>query len=81
MEYNLKRRLFLNAAYTYQSPRQSWGKEIPDYSDLSVVITGVINRHFAVYLKGGNLLDNANYRFFAIPELPRNLGGGLRINF
>ncbi len=81
MEYNLKRRLFLNAAYTYQSPRQSWGKEIPDYSDLSVVITGVINRHFAVYLKGGNLLDNANYRFYAIPELPRNLGGGLRINF
>ena len=81
MECNLKRRLFLNAAYTYQSPRLSWGEQIPHYSDLSVVLTGVINRHFAVYLKGGNLLNSMNYRFFAIPELPRNLGGGLRINF
>ena len=81
LEYNLKRRLFLNAAYTYQSSRLSWGKEIPDYSDLTVVLTGVINRHFAVYVKGGNLLNNMNYRFFAIPELPRNIGGGIRVNF
>ena len=81
LEYNLKRRLFLNAAYTYQSKRLSWGEEIPDYSDLTVVLTGVINRHFAVYVKGGNLLNNMNYRFFAIPELPRNIGGGIRVNF
>ena len=81
MEYNLKRRLFLNAAYTYQSERNSWGNVIPSYSDLTVVLTGIINRHFAVYLKGGNLLGGNNYRFYAIPELPRNLGGGLRVNF
>ena len=81
LEFNFKRRLFLNAAYTYQSPRLSWGGEIPPYSDLSVVLTGVINRHFSVYVKGGNLLNNKNYRYFAIPELPLNAGGGIRVIF
>ncbi|MBR5034846.1 MAG: hypothetical protein IKX71_06030 [Bacteroidales bacterium] len=81
LEYNLKRRFFINAAYTYQSVRKSWGGDIPPYSDLTVVLTGVINRHFSVYVKGGNLLNNVNFRYFAIPELPLNIGGGLRINF
>lgn len=81
MEFNIKRRLFLNAAYTYQSARISWGGTIPDYSDLSVVLTGVINRHFSAYVKGGNLLNSKNYRYYAIPELPLNIGGGVRINF
>ena len=81
LEFNIKRRFFINAAYTYQSDRISWGGDIPDYSDLSVVLTGVLNRHFSVYVKGGNLLNNMNYRYFAIPELPLNIGGGLRINF
>ena len=81
LEYNLKRRFFINAAYTYQSSRLSWGGDIPPYSDLTVVLTGVINRHFSVYVKGGNLLNNVNYRYFEIPELPLNIGGGVRINF
>ena len=81
LEYNLKRRFFINAAYTYQSSRLSWGGTIPPYSDLTVVITGVINRHFSVYVKGGNLLNNVNFRYFEIPELPLNIGGGVRINF
>ena len=81
LEFNFKRRLFINAAYTYLSPRLSWGGEIPSYSDLSVVLTGVIDRHFSVYVKGGNLLNNKNYRYFAIPELPLNVGGGIRMIF
>lgn len=81
MEFNIKRRFFLNASYVYESERKNWDGDMPKYSDLTVMLTGVINRHFAVYLKGGNLLDNANYRYFAIPELPRNIGGGLRVNF
>jgi hypothetical protein len=81
LEYNIKRRLFVNAAYSFESERLSWGGTIPNYSDLTVVLTWVINRHFSAYLKGGNLLGNPNYRYFAIPELPRNIGGGLRINF
>ena len=81
MEFNIKRRLFLNAAYTYQSSRISWGGTIPDYSDLTVVLTGVINRHFSAYVKGGNLLNSKNYRYFEIPELPLNIGGGIRIIF
>ncbi|MBO4557857.1 MAG: hypothetical protein J5693_04550 [Bacteroidales bacterium] len=80
-EFNVKRRIFLNAAYTFESRRTTWGGVIPDYSDLTVTLTGVINRHFSVYVKGGNLLNNMNYRYFEIPELPRNIGGGLRINF
>ena len=81
MEFNVKRRFFINAAYTYQSSRLSWGGEIPDYSDLSVVLTGVLNRHFSVYVKGGNLLNHMNYRYLAILEMPLNIGGGVRINF
>lgn len=81
MEFNIKRRLFLNASYNYESERKSWGGTIPNYSDLNVVLTWVIGRNFAIYLKGGNLLDNPNFRYYAIPELPRNLGGGIRINF
>ncbi len=81
MEYNFKRRFFLNAAYTYRSERLSWDGTIPTYSDLTVVLTAVLNRHFAVYAKGGNLLNNKNYRYLDIPELPLNIGGGLRINF
>ena len=81
MEYNFKRRFFLNAAYTYRSERLSWDGTIPAYSDLTVVLTAVLNRHFAVYAKGGNLLNNQNYRYLDIPELPLNIGGGLRINF
>ena len=81
LEYNIKRRFFLNAAYSFESERLSWGGTIPDYSDLTVVLTWVINRHFSAYLKGGNLLNNPNYRYYAIPELPLNIGGGLRINF
>ena len=81
LEYNFKRRFFLNAAYSFESERISWGGTIPDYSNLTVVLTGVINRHVAVYVKGDNLLNNQNYRYFAIPELPLNIGGGVRINF
>ena len=81
LEYNLKRRFFINAAYTYQSSRKAWGGDIPPYSDLTVVLTGVINRHFSVYVKGANLFNNVNFRYFAIPELPINIGGGVRINF
>ncbi|MBQ7254588.1 MAG: hypothetical protein IJS30_07945 [Bacteroidales bacterium] len=81
LEFNIKRRLFLNASYTYESERESWGGVMPEYSDLNVVLTGVINRNLSIYLKGGNLLDNPNFRYFAIPELPRNIGGGIRINF
>lgn len=81
MEFNIKRRFFLNAAYTFESERLSWGGTIPNYSDLTVVLTGVINRHIAVYVKGGNLLNNPNYRYFEIPELPLNIGGGVRLNF
>ena len=81
MEFNIKRRLFLSANYAFESQRLSWGGTIPNYSDLTVTLTGVINRHFAAYIKGGNLLNNPNYRYFEIPELPLNLGGGIRINF
>ena len=81
LEYNFKRRFFLNAAYSYEGERACWGMTIPDYSNLTVVLTGVVNRHIAVYIKGDNLFNHQNYRYFAIPELPLNIGGGVRINF
>ncbi len=81
MEFNVKRRVFVNASYAYESSRRAWEGEIPDYKDLSVTLTGVINRHISAYVKGGNLLDNMNYRFYEIPEIGRNIGGGVRINF
>ena len=81
LEFNIKRRLFLNASYVYESEKESWGGVIPKYSDLNVVLTWVITRNLSVYLKGGNLLNNPNFRYFEIPELPRNIGGGIRINF
>lgn len=81
LDYNIKRRLFLSATYSFESERISWGGNIPVYSDLTVVATWVFNRHFSAYVKGGNLLGNSNFRYYEIPELPRNIGGGIRINF
>ena len=82
MEYNFKERFFLSANFHYESEKDSWrGGTVPEYIDLSVMATYAVNRHFSAYVKGGNLLNNLNFRYFAIPEMPRNIGAGVAVNF
>ena len=82
LEYNFKERVFLSASFHYESEKDTWlGEAMPEYMDLSAMATYAINRHFSAYIKGGNLLNKQNFRYFAIPEMPRNIGGGVAVNF
>lgn len=82
LEYNFKERVFLSANFHYESEKDSWqGGVVPKYMDLSAMATYAVNRHFSAYIKGGNLLNNLNFRYFEIPEMPRNIGAGIAVNF
>lgn len=81
-EYNFKERFFISAGFHYESEKESWlGGTVPEYLDLTAMATYAVNRHFSAYIKGGNLLNNMNFRYFEIPEMPRNIGAGIAVNF
>ncbi|MCF0172348.1 MAG: TonB-dependent receptor, partial [Bacteroidales bacterium] len=80
--YDIKKRFFVGADFHYESEKNSWhGGKVPDYIDLSATATYVVNRHLSAYIKGGNLLNRHNFRYFEIPEIPLNIGGGVSVKF
>ena len=81
IEYNFRERLFLSTALVIHGERESQIGTVPVYLDLSAKAEFKINRFFSAYVKGGNLLNKANYIYADIASMPINVGGGICIDF
>ena len=82
--YNIKERFIVSLDYNFRSPLSGsrFGDfEVPAVHNLDANVNFVINHHFMIYLKAGNLLNMRNQYVPLYVEPGRNFGGGLSISF
>lgn len=82
--YNIKERFIFSVDYNFRSPLSGsrFGAfEVPAVHALDANVNYVINRHFMVYLKAGNLLGMRNQYVPLYVEPGRNFGGGISVSF
>lgn len=76
-DFDLRERVFLSVKCDYQSA----SRFMPEMVNLGTKIDVVVNRHFSVFFKGDNLL---NQKLFLAPLYcgrERNFGGGITVDF
>ena len=91
--YNFRERIIAQIECNYRSktsgtmiPHESIGPvvqsyEVPAIVDLDLNVNYLINKHFSVFAKVGNVLDHRNQYMPLYLEPGRNFGGGLCLNF
>lgn len=87
LRYSLKERFIAQAdlrctgATSGVVPDTSLAYEIPAAMALDINLNYLINKHFSIFAKCGNLLNNTNFYIPFYAEPGRNFGGGLCISF
>lgn len=82
--YNIRERFIFSLDYNFRSPLSGsrFGSfAVPAVHNLDANVNFVINRHFMIYLKAGNLLDSRNQYVPLYVEPGRNFGGGVSVTF
>ena len=93
VRYNFRERIIAQVECNYRS--KTSGKmisqtsvyvapptyEVPAIVDLDLNVNYLINKHFSVFAKVGNLLDHRNEYMPLYLEPGRNFGGGFCVNF
>ncbi len=75
--WDLRERLFVSVKCDYSSESDF----LPQMVNLGTEISLVLNRHFEVFVKGDNLLNQDLYYAPLYCGRERNFGGGLTVNF
>jgi len=67
--------------FTGEAPSVAPTYEVPAIVDMDLNVNYLINKHFSVFAKVGNLLDHRNQYMPLYLEPGRNFGGGICLNF
>ena len=82
--YDIKERFIFSLDYNFRSPvsgKKFGYYEVPAVHSLDANVNFVINRHFMIYLKAGNILNQRNQYVPLYVEPGRNFGGGISVTF
>lgn len=84
VRYNWRERIVAGVECKYSSAisGNTYGVyEVPSIVDLDVNLNFILNSHFSLFLKGGNLLNRRNQYIPLYIEPGINFGGGFSVNF
>ncbi len=81
VRFSFRNRITAALDFTYRSSIEVSSLPIPAIYDLSANVNFLINKHFTVYAKVGNILNHANQYVPGYVEPGSNFGGGLTVSF
>lgn len=81
VRYSFRDRLTAALDFTYRSGVEVSSLEIPAVCDLDANVSFLINKHFTIYAKAGNIFNRAIQYIPGYLEPGINFGGGLTVSF